>query len=171
MNWDWLGRTACLPYNARPAVSGWLLGPLSVQKRTRQQTQRVQNEQFDETQAIRPQDLQQEDLRQQESSNLTAICSKINQLLGETQEAAQEKADEKLRAIENLTPEIAQQVMDENMVADDGGIPLFQFCIDPRSFGQSVENLFYVSFLVRDGTVGVSMDSRELPTLRMCSFP
>lgn len=171
LNWDWLGRTACLPYNARPAVSGWLLGPLSVQKRTRQQTQRVQNEHFDETQAVRPQDLQQEDLGQQESSNLTSICSKINRLLAKTQEDAQKKVDEELSGIENITPEIAQQVMDEHKVADDGGIPLFHFCIDPRSFGQSVENLFYVSFLVRDGTVGVSMDSRELPTLRMWSFP
>ena len=28
---------------------------------------------------------------------------------------------------------------------------LFKFIINPHDFGQSVENLFYLSFLIRDG--------------------
>lgn len=166
MNWDWLGRRACLPYNARPAVSGWLLGPLSVQKRTRQATQREAHERIDPSQAVKPQELQQEDLGRQENSNLTVMCSKINKLLADTQRDSQEAVESILSGAGDLRPEMVQDVMDQNNVADDGGIPLFHFCINPESFGQSVENLFYVSFLVRDGTVGISFDSRELPTLR-----
>ncbi|KAJ5926799.1 hypothetical protein N7516_008572 [Penicillium verrucosum] len=165
MNWDTLGRSACFPNNARPAVSGWLLGPLSVQKRTRQLTQRRAVERIDPTQAVAPREMAQDELGQQDSTNLTQICSEINKLLANNQSKRQEAAERELSSQTNLTPEKAQQIMDKYSVADDGGIPLFRFCINPKSFGQSVENLFYVSFLVRDGTVGVSTDSRDLPTL------
>ncbi|KAL2010306.1 hypothetical protein VTN00DRAFT_6113 [Thermoascus crustaceus] len=167
LNWDWLGRAACFRHNARPSVSGFLLGPLSVQKRVRQQTQRRARERIDPSQAVRPQELQEEDLDKQETSDLTTLCTAINKLLRKTQQDGQETVNRVLSQYEGeVTEELVQEVMDKYNVADDGGVPLFRFCINPRSFGQSVENLFYVSFLVRDGTVGISMDSRQLPTLQ-----
>ncbi|KAJ5146085.1 uncharacterized protein N7515_000649 [Penicillium bovifimosum] len=165
MNWDTLGRLACAPYNARPAVSGWLLGPLSLQKRTRQVSQRRAREEIDPRLAVGPSELAQKDLGGQENANLTTICSEINKLLARTQVQGLEKAEAALRRLGNPTPEQAQDIMAAHNVADDGGVPLFRFCINRRSFGQSVENLFYVSFLVRDGTIGVDTDSRGLPTL------
>lgn len=167
LNWDWLGRAACFRHNARPSVSGFLLGPLSVQKRVRQQTQRRARERIDPSQAVRPQELQEEDLDKQETSDLTTLCTAINNLLRKTQQDGQAIVNRVLSQYDGeVTEELVQEVMDKYNVADDGGVPLFRFCINPRSFGQSVENLFYVSFLVRDGTVGISMDSRQLPTLR-----
>jgi hypothetical protein len=129
-------------------------------------TQRQAREAIDPELAVKPQDLQQQDLGQQDSVNLTTTCTSINKLLAETQQEREMEAERKLENIENPTEDQVQQVFDECGIADDGGIPLFAFCIDPDSFGQSVENLFYVSFLVRDGSVGVSTDSRQLPTLR-----
>lgn len=167
LNWDWLGRAACLPHNIRPSVSGFLLGPLSVQKRIRQQTQRRARERIDPSQVVQPQELQEEDLDKQETSNLTVLCTNINKLLTKTQKHGQDTVEELLGHLdEEIDNETLQEMMNKYNVADDGGVPLFRFCINPSSFGQSVENLFYVSFLVRDGSVGVSMDSRGLPTLR-----
>lgn len=42
-------------------------------------------------------------------------------------------------------------------------VNLFQFFINPRSFAQSVENLFYTSFLVRDGKIVVDVGDDGLP--------
>lgn len=172
MNWEWLGRTACLPHSFRPTVSGFLLGPLSVEKRVRQVTQRTQHERPDPSQLVKPNDLAQEDLGQ-EDNNLTVMCSTINKLLSETQTSSQEKVQTELQTMygEDAPDEAIQAVMKKYNVCDDGGIPLFNFCINPRSFGQSVENLFYVSFLVRDGNAGINTDSRNIPTLRELNRP
>ncbi|PYI02416.1 Nse4-domain-containing protein [Aspergillus sclerotiicarbonarius CBS 121057] len=167
MNWDWLGRAACFCSNSRPSVPGFLLGPLSVQKRIRQQPTRRARERIDPTRAVAPQTLEEKDLDRQETSNLTTMCAEINRLLARTQNQGQDAVERQLSQLsEPPTDKLVQEVMAKNNVADDGGIPLFQFCLNPKSFGQSVENLFYVSFLVRDGMVGVSVDSRGLPTLR-----
>ncbi|KAL2833552.1 Nse4 C-terminal-domain-containing protein [Aspergillus pseudoustus] len=166
MNWDWLGRAACFRHNSRPAVSGFLLGPLSVQKRTRQIAQRRARERIDPSQAVRPQELREEDLDKQETSNLTAMCSSINKLLGKTRDHAEATVTRILEEMpEDPSEEVMHEIMAKHHIADDGGVPLFDFCINPKSFGQSVENLFYLSFLVRDGTVGISTDSRGVPTL------
>lgn len=169
LNWDWLGRQACFPNNLRPSLPGFLLGPLSVQKRVRQVTQRrARQERVDPSQAIRPQQLKAGDLAKQETSNLTVLCTEILDLLETTRMERERRANEELNAMggEEVPQDIALEVMEKHGIANDGGIPIFRFCVNPRSFGQTVENLFYVSFLIRDGNIGLAMDINDLPTLR-----
>jgi non-structural maintenance of chromosomes element 4 len=42
-----------------------------------------------------------------------------------------------------------------------GEINLFKFIVNPSDFGQSVENLFYLSFLIRDGKCALQIDEGE----------
>ncbi|KAM5471827.1 hypothetical protein MauCBS54593_003233 [Microsporum audouinii] len=164
-NWDYLGQHACFPNNLKPSISGFLLGPLSVQKRVRQLTQRRARERIDPSQLIRPNDLKATDLGKQEEATLTTMCTNIRKRLVEIQQMREAQAREELSNMDDATEAEAIEVMGKHGISDNGGIPLFQFCINPRSFGQSVENMFYVSFLVRDGSIGVSMDRDNLPTL------
>lgn len=46
---------------------------------------------------------------------------------------------------------------------EDRQVNLFKFFINPHSFAQSVENLFYTSFLVRDGKLKMDLDDDGVP--------
>jgi non-structural maintenance of chromosomes element 4 len=39
---------------------------------------------------------------------------------------------------------------------------MFAFIINPNDFGQSVENLFYLSFLIRDGKCAMELNEETL---------
>ena len=169
MNWDYLGKNACFLYNSRPCLTGFMLGPLSVQKKVRQQTQRKAREaRADPSQAVRPLQLGEGDLEKQESANLTEICTEIANLLRTAMRDRQENAEREMNDIEGeVSEEQVEELFRLHGIADNGCLPLFNFCINPKSFGQSVENLFYVSFLIKEGKVGLDFDGRNLPTLGM----
>jgi hypothetical protein len=55
---------------------------------------------------------------------------------------------------------------------NDGPIPLYWFMINPDSFSRTIENIFYISFLVKDGYAKISIgedkdddETYKLPTL------
>ncbi|XP_006825652.1 EP300-interacting inhibitor of differentiation 3-like [Saccoglossus kowalevskii] len=52
--------------------------------------------------------------------------------------------------------------------SDDGTfepISFFEFVVNPESYAQTVENMFYLSFLVRDGHAEVVLDEDNLPVV------
>lgn len=168
-NWEWLGRRACFPNNVRPPVPGFLLGPLSVQKEARKVTQRRERfQKRDPKDAVRPEELKAQDLEKAENSNLTTLCKNIRELLVNTMVDGKKKVKKEIMTMkgEDIPDEVIRAVMLKHGIADDSGCPLFHFVVNPQSFGQTVENLFYVSFLIRDGTAGIGSDANMLPTLR-----
>lgn len=163
LNWEHLGAHACFPSNLRPAVPGFLLGPLSVQKRARtQKPRRTAEQRKAPTEVTRPEELQAEDIEHNENSNLTNICRNIRTRLSDITTAGR-KAVEQLN--EDTTEEEYLECIRKNKLEDDGNVSLLKFALNPRSFGQTVENLFYVSFLIREGSVSIGKDSNGLPTL------
>lgn len=165
MNWAWLGSRACFAVTSRPPVPSFLLGPLSVQKRARAPTQRrARAERLNPENAVRPHELQVEDLQRQEDSSLTSMCKKIHNQLG----AIRREVD---TAEENEMPEEEIDALcKKNRVKLDGGVSMFPFAFDPKSFGQTVENMFYLSFLIKEGTLGIEVDEDDEATLRKSSL-
>ncbi|OCH84802.1 hypothetical protein OBBRIDRAFT_798769 [Obba rivulosa] len=83
----------------------------------------------------------------------------------------QEIREEDITRSENETTKNVQMVQKILMDQDEGGINLFRFIINPNDFGQSVENLFYLSFLIRDGKCALEVTKEGEPMIFSCEAP
>jgi hypothetical protein len=168
LDWHVLGERACFPTNKRPPVPSFLLGPLSVQKRIRA-TQRT-GRQRRETVAMvtKPQAIEAEDLDRNLDANLTNQCARIKERLSQIMRDGEARVDDQMS--EEMSESDAKALFRRNHLSTNYEVPFFDFVVNPRSFGQTVENIFYVSFLVRDGLINLSFDDDGLPTLRKYSL-
>ncbi|KAL7923370.1 Nse4 C-terminal domain-containing protein [Trichoderma austrokoningii] len=162
MNWAHLGHFACLPYIRRPALPEFLLGPLSVEKKARKAAKRSAPFRPNSLTETRPEVLNVDDLAKKES-DLTVICGKILQQLYKIQANAQETVADLIT--DDMEEDEKTRLMHQHGLRSTGGIDLMRFVVNPKSFGQTIENLFYVSFLIRDGRVEIDFDDDGLPAL------
>ncbi|KAI1851161.1 hypothetical protein JX265_013279 [Neoarthrinium moseri] len=161
-NWEHLGRFACLPHVRRPATPGFLLGPLSVEKKARKVAKRSAPFRPNSLRETRPEVLEAKDIQRNEDNDLAAICSKTYRRLEEVHEEAQDSAE---AAFEADNAEEGHRIMQKFGLRTNGGIDYFKFVINPKSFGQTIENMFYVSFLIRDNKISLEFDDDGFPTL------
>ncbi len=49
---------------------------------------------------------------------------------------------------------------------EDNSVDFYEMVLDCTSFGRTVENIFYLSFLIRDGHVTLCLDDSSLPVLK-----
>ncbi|KFY38144.1 hypothetical protein V494_04506 [Pseudogymnoascus sp. VKM F-4513 (FW-928)] len=163
LDWSHLGAFACQQHNSRPPIPGFLLGPLSLEKRARRVIQRRApnaNRDLVETQ---PEILRAEDIERNENSSLTFLCARIMERLRRASAEGMDACE--AEAWDGITDDEVKMLMRKHGLNSDGGMDLFRFVINPRSFGQTVENMFYVSFLIRDGKAAITVDEDGLPFL------
>ncbi|KAF1934843.1 Nse4-domain-containing protein [Clathrospora elynae] len=171
LDWAFLGRQAAFCGNRRPPTCSFLLGPLSVQKKARTMTQRKARSQRQPVgPATRPQEMQQSDLQSSESSNLSNLVKGIRSTLIQHLETGSNNVEEELSQIEGaLDDEDQAAAFSRHRMAQtiegEPAVSLLDFAINPRDFGQTVENLFYISFLVREGNAKIIKDKEGLPLL------
>jgi non-structural maintenance of chromosomes element 4 len=164
LTWDILGEMAAFISNRRPATPAFLLGPLAVEKRVRN-TQRTGRSQAKDPVApiARPEQIQAEDIDTNQTSNVTKLCNGIKERLDTVLQEAEAAVDAELD--DDMDEDEQKAVFKKHHLSMNWEVSLFEFAINPDSFGQTVENLFYISFLVRDGFVRLSLDEDKLPTL------
>lgn len=168
LNWAHLGRFACLRHNSRPALPGFLLGPLSAEKRATKITVRKGAFKHADMQTTRPEVIKVADVQKDENATLARLCQQIygclTKLIKDGVEAVEEET------LDDMTDREAEALLDKYGVSQEKGFALFKFVINPFSFGQTVENIFYTSFMIRDGKLGITDDDRGLPYLGSFSF-
>ncbi|KAK7052911.1 hypothetical protein VNI00_004231 [Paramarasmius palmivorus] len=85
---------------------------------------------------------------------------------------ADERSPEEVVSLSRETNETTRNVVIiANKLQETGSINLFRFFINPNDFAQSVENLFYLSFLIRDGKVAMNVEVDEQVTIYLCEPP
>ncbi|CAF1209095.1 unnamed protein product [Rotaria sp. Silwood1] len=60
---------------------------------------------------------------------------------------------------------IKRCLVERYKAVDSSPIDYFEFVIDPKSFAKTVENMFHVSFLIKEGFVNLFQDDVNLPAL------
>lgn len=166
LDWEMLGRHACVPYNMRPPVPSFLLGPLSVQKKVRTQTQRRARQTRETGREARPENLSSNDLNLSNENDLKAVCGRLHDdLLKHCERADEALTRAGITDLEQLKSDKGRSVLRKNRISMTGGPSLLEYALDPQDFGQTVENLFRISFLIKEGKFGVQNDDDGLPTL------
>ncbi|CAI4211014.1 unnamed protein product [Parascedosporium putredinis] len=162
LNWAYLGQFACLPSISRPAVQGHLLGPLSVEKKARKITKRNAPFRINQLAETRPEVINAEELTKQDN-DLAVICGRVLQRLQRVQRKLQEDAYAQITEEMEIDEQV--QLMHRLGLRSTGGVDFMRFVINPHSFGQSIENMFYVSFLIKDNKVRIELDDDGLPSV------
>merc|ERR1711874_633690 len=83
-----------------------------------------------------------------------------------TQETVLEEAEKSETQTEQLVTHTFSVLIDAWRANEKHPLNFFKFVIDPDSFGNTVENIFHVSFLIKDGKAEISCKPGELPTIR-----
>lgn len=60
---------------------------------------------------------------------------------------------------------IKRCLVERYKIADSSPIDYFEFVIDPNSFARTVENMFHMSFLIKEGFANLFQDDVNLPAL------
>lgn len=169
LDWEVLGKNACFPYGKRPACPSFLLGPLSVEKKVRKQTQRTARQTKDtNVREIRPEALTRAEISQSDENGLTAICMRIHKHITKHIHDANDEAARTFSGLQEMETPAGKRWLKEHRMSMHGGPSLFDYTLNPHSFGQTVENLFYVSFLIKEGNLGLASDEDGMPIL--CEF-
>ncbi|KAH9814798.1 Nse4 C-terminal-domain-containing protein [Melampsora americana] len=75
--------------------------------------------------------------------------------------APQEIAASDLNASLEETIRLTKSIRKNLRHQPESGVNFFKFFINPNSFSQSVENLFFISFLIKDGTAAIENDDQD----------
>ena len=166
MDWLALGKQAGACFNAVPPRVQFLAGPLDAGYTPRPQTQRrrrVQEEEEEEEEEEEDGDEEDAATKQNSNSNqLSAVERNIRELSNVMRKecARQQKRD--LDELETMEDSARREAKRKRM----GEVNMVQLLFNPKSFTQTVENLFHTSFLVKNGQAKLSV-REDGPTVKL----
>lgn len=139
-NWLKMG-SLYLQVSSKPIVSDFLYGPLETERKKINVRARI----LDDTQkggvVTTATNVQAQDIESNEEQNTAHMVKSVYSKFIEKDDEEEDEED-----------------------GEGEGVNFFKFFINPTSFGQSVENLFFTSFLVKDGKLKLTVNKEGSPS-------
>lgn len=152
-DWNLLGRECGICFNGPPSGVRFLAGTVDIEgeKVVRKARAARRKEKADEAPEIRP-ELMEKEAAAGDADALSAAEKVMKDLEKLLKKRAKQEYEIQKEAIEN-----ADDATMERIKEHAGEVDGVQFLINPKSFTQTVENIFNVSFLVKKGKAGVGV--------------
>ena len=153
-DWNMLGVEAGSCYNSIPSRVQFLAGPLEADYTPAQRKPRAPRkaESEDEQEEERPEDVKNQERNADQLSaverNIITLSKTLKKRTREMQKIHKERID--------ALPE-EEQLPERKRIKDQAGeINAIQYMFNPKSFTQTVENVFHFSFLVKKGQASIT---------------
>lgn len=166
-DWHALGVQAGICFNAPPSHVSFLNGPLldgkeeiQVKKRTKRTHQKMSPEEANAKEE-RPDDIQGHTARGADQlsaveQNICDVSDAVKRKVDKTYIANKKKLKEKYGSSEKIPSKVAKKLRKNT------GVCAVELLFNPKSFTQTVENLFHYSFLVKKGDAVFSVRDKKV---------
>lgn len=161
-DWKKLGTEAGVCFNATPSNVTFLNGPLQdghEEMQVKQRAARPRRQKEEEAEEERPEDVQGHTERSADhlsavKQNLTDVANALTKKVNRSYNKNKAKLAEVYGGEENIPEKLSKK----NKKAGACGVELL---FNPKSFTQTVENIFHYSFLVKQGSAGLAVKDEQ----------
>eukprot|EP00584_Thalassiosira_punctigera_P006114 CAMPEP_0172542742 /NCGR_PEP_ID=MMETSP1067-20121228/13294_1 /TAXON_ID=265564 ORGANISM="Thalassiosira punctigera, Strain Tpunct2005C2" /NCGR_SAMPLE_ID=MMETSP1067 /ASSEMBLY_ACC=CAM_ASM_000444 /LENGTH=425 /DNA_ID=CAMNT_0013329035 /DNA_START=64 /DNA_END=1341 /DNA_ORIENTATION=- len=176
-NWRGLGFQVGVCFNTVPSHVSFLYGPLDAEytpkerkKPERRKSQTQEEEESSNEKEEHPEDVNQTGKKKKSDGNeLSAVEKHIHVIKHTLRERTEKQQEAAVARAEEYESQISQEIDDEcevqekkqQFINENSQVNAVNCLFNPKSFTQTVENVFHFSFLVKNGKAGIKTRAAE----------